>query len=441
MATRFTRLSVVSGDQQLDASLPAGRPLAEYLHTIPTLFNLPPTQPPTVWALSSPAHGTVSVEHSLDDAGVLDGDVLYLSPADAAALAPVVDDVIASVATTIDEKSPPWEGVARDTAVTCLLAGIALAALAGLAAIPDNILAGVLVLAGFVAVVALAALLRARGGIVLAWAALVAVPVGMVRLTGSLALDTAVSADIAVTMIGVALIGLLVHRRRALVIFGLLSAVFAALVCASRAIDVDVRLLAGWAAPVEVLALGVLPQLALSTSGLIGMVRQAEAGDPVERAAVTRRALAGWSFVEGATAALVLVAAATCGALIWFGRPAQVALGALLALIFALRSRGFTRARQVGLVLAVPVFAALVGVAVAPLRADIAGPGYRALSWALGAMIVGGLVAACGYLRLGEVMAARTSRLLDRVDMFAVLALVPLTLLAENVFSWLIRTL
>lgn len=441
MATRFTRLSVVSGDQQLDASLPAARPLGEYMHTIPTLFSLAPTQPPTVWALSSPSHGTVAVEHSLDDAGVLDGDVLYLSPADAAAQPPAVDDVITAAAVTIDEHAPAWDGSARNVTITCLLSGVVLAALAAVAAVPGNILAGVLLLAGFAVAVVLAAILRGRGGIVLGWAVLVAVPVAMFRLTRHVALDTAITAGCAATLSGVALIGLLVHRRRPLFIAGALGAIFAAALCATRAGDVDIGLLAGWAAPVEVLALGVLPQLALSTSGLIGMVRQAEEGDPVERAAVTRRVIAGWGFVEGATAAIALLAAVTAGALIWYGRPGQGALGGLLALIFALRSRGFTRARQVGFVLAVPIVALLVAVAAAPRWAGIHGPGYHALIWSLGSVLVGALVAVTGYLRMSEVMAARTSRLLDRLDMFAVLTLVPLTLLAQNVFSWLIRTL
>lgn len=441
MATRFTRLSVVSGDQQLDASLPAGRPVAEYMHTIPSMFGLAPTEPPTAWALSSPSYGPVGLDRTLDDVGVLDGDILYLGPAQDAAQPPAVDDVIAATATTIDESAPPWQGRARDVTVTCLLTVVVLAALAAVASAPADVVAGVVVLVGFGAAVVLATCLRSRGGVVLAWAALVAVPVALVRLTRSTAPDTAVPAALAATLVGVALIGLLVHRRRPLFVAGLLAAVLAAAFCATRVADIDVALLAGWATPVEVFALGVLPQLALATSGLIGLVRQAEEGDAVARAAVHRRVLAGWGLVEGTTAPLCLLAAGTAGALLWYGRPAQVALGGLLGLIFVLRSRGFTRARQVGFVLVVPVVALLVAVAATPRWAGLHGSGQRALVWAIGAVVVGLLVAAAGYLRLTEVMAARVSRLLDRIDLFAVLALVPLTLLAQNVFSWLVDRL
>ena len=47
------------------------------------------------------------------------------------------------------------------------------------------------------------------------------------------------------------------------------------------------------------------------------------------------------------------------------------------------------------------------------------------------------LVATAGYARLRDVGAARLTRVLDLLDALAVLALVPVVLLAQNVFGWL----
>jgi hypothetical protein len=54
-------------------------------------------------------------------------------------------------------------------------------------------------------------------------------------------------------------------------------------------------------------------------------------------------------------------------------------------------------------------------------------------------LLVVALVVGCaGYLRVGVVQAARLSRLFDRADGLALLAVVPTLLWAQNVFSWLI---
>lgn len=438
MSTRFTRLSVVADERQLDASLPAGRPIAEFLADLPRLLALPVTAPPTMWALSSPAHGSIPLERSLDEAGVVDGDVLYLSPAVDAAESPVVDDVIGAATSIVEEDGAPWDGPARAVVVTCLLAGVAAAATAALVFLPDATVSGTALLAAAVVAVAVATGLRARTGFILGWVAPPVAAGGMYRVLAGVDPDARSCAATAAGALAVAALGLAVHRNRALAIAGGTVAVVAGATSGALLAGVTARALAAWSCPALVLVLGVLPQVALFSSGLVGLVRRAEARDPVERAAVERAVRTGGAVVDGATAAVAVTGAAAAATLVYAGRPVQAGLGGLLALLFLLRSRGFTQARQVGLLLGVAVTAALAAAAALPDWLDVSSDAQRATYWALGAAVVGVLVATVGLVRTGEVAAARLSRVWDQLDLLAMLALVPLVLLAQGVFGWLI---
>jgi len=437
MATRFTRLSIVAGDRQLDASLPSSRPVAELIPELPLMFGLPHTTPPTVWALSTSRSGTLAGERTLADAGVLDGDVVYLSSAGAAAESPVVDDVLTALSTAVDDHARPWAGAARDWVITCLLAAIAVTLTAALAAVPNPRLSGALLLAAFAASTGGAVALRGRGGLVLGWAGLPAVPAGLFRLTDGSDLDVRLVAAVSAGLAGVAAVAYAARHARAVVVAGLLGGVLAAGAAGVLAAGADGSSIAAWASLGIVLALGVLPQLALVTSGLLGLVRQAEAGNPARREAVSRSLASGRATIDGAVAALGLVGSAAVGSLIWAGRPAQAWLGALVALIFLLRSRSVSQAPLVAFLLAVPVTALIATAASLPHWAHVHSSATRAAYWSLGTLAIAFLVALAGYTRLPEVTSARLSRLWDRVDLLAVLALVPIVLLAQNVLGWL----
>jgi type VII secretion integral membrane protein EccD len=436
MATRFTRLSVVADNQQLDASLPATRPIAEFLGQVPGMLGLPAGDEPTAWSLSSPSRGAIALDRSLDEAGVLDGEVLYLTPLTDSARPPTVEDVVATVSETVDSTARPWTGAARDTTITCLLAVVGLGLVAAAASAP-NVRTGAVLLVGLAAAgIAVATVLRRRGGVVLAWTvAPLALAVAFARI--SVGVDVRATAAVAGVACGVAAVGQALHRSWALAIAGVGVAVAAGSTAIALHAGAGSSALAAWAAPVEVLLIGLIPQLALATARLVPLVREAETAEPVSRRSVLERVGLGTAMVDGLSAVLAVVAGASSAVLIVAGKPAQAALGGLLGLIFLLRSRAFTPARPVGFLLAVPTIALMASAGALPYWLDITSPASRSASWTLALVVVAAVVAGCGYLRLGEVAAARLSQLLDRIDLLAVLALLPLTLLAQDVFGWL----
>lgn len=437
MVTRFTRLSIVAGDNQLDVSLPSSRPVAELLPELPMMFGLPRTTPPTVWALSIPRLGTLAGERSLADAGILDGDVLFLSETGAAAESPVVDDVLTAISAAVDDQGRPWAGAARDWVITCLLAAVGLALIAALAAIPNPRLSGALLLAASAATVGGAVALRGHGGLVLGWTGLASAPAALFQLTDRADLDVRFVAAAAAGLAGASAVAYAAGHARTVVVAGLASGGVVGAAAGVLAAGADGSSIAAWASIGMVIILGVLPQLALATSGLLGLVRRAEAGEPARREAVNRSLATSRATIDGTLAALGLVGCAGVGTLIWAGRPAQAWLGGLVALIFLLRSRSVSQALQVAFLLAVPVTALVATAAAIPHWAHVHSPAIRAAVWAVGTLGAAVLIAVAGYTRLPEVTSARLSRLWDRVDLVAVVALVPIVLLAQDIFRWL----
>lgn len=440
MATRFTRLSVVADQHQVDASLPASRPVAEFLSELSALFNLPTTNPPTTWTLSTPRHGVIATERSLDEAGVLDGDVLYLSRALAAAEAPVVDDVLTAVGDTVDSRARPWSGPHRDRVVTTLLAVAMLALIAVVATVPDPYVGGAILTIVFGTGAVLVRLLSSRGGQVLGWATLPAAVLGGFGLTAGAPTSVRLITAAAAGLVAVAIIAAVGWQNRALVIAGVTSGGLAAGVAVLLAAGVYGVSIAAWATPAFVLALGVLPQLALSASGLLRLVERCEQGQPTPRDEVNRAVRVGRSAVDGGVAAVALAGAVAAITLVWAGRPTQAALGVLLGILFLLRSRGFSHAHHVAALLIVPVVTLLTVATMAPSWAGLQDPTAAALR-IMAITLVAATVAGTGYLQVSEVTAARLSRLFDQLDLMAVIVVIPLVLLAQDVFGWLAQYL
>ncbi|MGI8591402.1 MAG: hypothetical protein ACR2M5_10510, partial [Nakamurella sp.] len=153
--------------------------------------------------------------------------------------------------------------------------------------------------------------------------------------------------------------------------------------------------------------------------------------EPVPRQAVVRAVRRGLSLAGGMVWAAVVAGAASCWALLTHtpvdGTPSQwvaPAVGALGGALFALRSRMFTRAAHVGPMLGVAVLG-LVGIAVrAPTWLSVGGAAGPLVTL-LVLLASGVLVAGSGLGTLREVAGARLQRALERLELVAVLALVP----------------
>jgi type VII secretion integral membrane protein EccD len=440
MTTRFTRLSVLAGDQQLDASLPAGRPIVEYFDDIPAMLGVTGTS--SGWTLSSPRHGALTLEDSLDEAGILDGEVLYLSPIVDAAEAPMVDDVITAVAAGVQRRGALWAGPARFVVGSVLLTGVGVVLTVALATVRNSPVAAALLLLLAGGAIAGASQLARASSRTVGWGVVpLALALGSYRLTDSAALDVRLVAAAAGALLGAAALGMLRPIRRALTIAGGTTALAAIGTALLLHAGVDGTAIAAWAAPGLVLLMAILPQAALTNSGLVAMIRQAEAGDSIVRTAIEQRIQRGTDLADGLAAMLGAAGVATATTLIGAGRAEQAALGGVVAAIFLMRSRGFTRAFQVGALLSVPTAAAVAVAWAGPgwLRIEAGAARSSAMIAALVVVAIG--VAITSYVRLPEVPAARLSRLWDRLDPLAVLALIPMTLLAQNVFGWVAHQL
>ncbi len=350
MGTRFTRVTVVGDQRQIDVSLPADAPLAEQLPMVLRLLSVPSSPVPVRWVLSTPELGPLARDRSLDEVGILDGMVLYLTEGAAAAPPPFVDDVESAAADTVAEVAPAWDAAPRRSGVAGLLALVLLAAqwVALGASSPVTWIGAAL--SGLLALV-IGALVAERGGL---WVALTAVPAAAIVVVTAVS-DGLTAADLLLAVAAAAfalLVVGLVRRAPGLVTGGAVAAVIALVgwVCLTAGLPADRA--AGLVLLVTVIAAGLAGQFALGGAGLVNLLVADERGQKVPRTAVVSSVLRGQSIATGVVWAAAGGAAVACWALLSAGGPGTgnwiaPAMGGLGGLLFLLRSRMFTRARQV----------------------------------------------------------------------------------------------
>lgn len=438
VGTRFTRVTVVgdaASGRQVDVSLPADVAIAEQVPVLLRLLSVPSPPTPVRWTLSTPEAGPVPRDRSLDDAGILDGTVLYLTPAAEAAQAPFVDDVERSAAAVVEDIAPVFEGSARRSGVGILAAIVLVAALlVALAGGP-----GAITWAGGAAV-AVFALLVGRmipesGGAV---AALAVVPAAAVLALGMMTAGRAglpgygIAVIAAASALGLAAAGA-VRRAPGWTAGGLTAAVLAGVAVPCLALRLPVDRAAGLGLLAAVVGIGLAGQVALGGAGLVDLMVADERGERVPREAVASAVRRGqtiatgvvWACAVGAAVAnAVLVLAPGSGTPAWAGR----VVGAVGGLIFLVRARMFTRARQVLPMLAAAVATAAVLAVAAPGWWSASGTLRAATTLALLALLMA-VVVGSGMASLAEVPRARMRRAFELLEILAVLALIPLLLM------------
>ena len=419
--------------RQVDVSLPADAPVAEQVPVLLRLLSVPNAAVPVRWTLSTPELGPLVRDRSLDDAGVLDGTVLFLTPAAEAAEAPFVDDVERSAAAEVENTAPPFTGSARRSGIGLLVAVVLVGALLVAVVSPAPVS---WTAASAVAVLALLVgrMIPETGGTV---ATLVAVPAAAGIAVGVL---DAVGADgptgpasvVTAAAVGLAAAGA-VRRYVGWIAGGLTAAVLAAigLVCGQLGMPAD-----RWAGLVllgAILAIGLAGQLALGGAGLIDLMVADEEGRRVPREAVSASVRRGQAIATGvvwagalaaATADAMLLVLPGSGTPAWIGR----VIGGVGGLIFALRARMFTRSRQVLPMLVAAVLTGTVAAIAAPGWWDVSDTVHATLTLALLALLVAVLVGT-GMASLAEVPRARLRRLFELLEVLTLLSLVPLLVL------------
>ena len=467
MGTRFTRVTVVGDGRQIDVSLPGDTPLAVQLPTVLRLLSVPTGPVPVRWRLAAPEFGAIDPARSLDQVGVLDGTVLHLTEAAAAPLPPYVDDVESAVADLVADSAPRWIGAARRSAVGTLLALVLLAALLLAVGSPASVS---WVSAALVAAVALVAgrVIRERGGWIcalvavpaLAWLA-VAIPAARSSMLGAGVVPpasfpsastpasraggpTAAAAGESLTLvlawhgfplalvvagaIATSIVGAV--RRAPGPAVGSLAVAGAgagALLCIRYGLPPDRT--AGLTLVSAVLLAGLAGQVALGRAGLVALMVADEQGQAVPRDVVHTAVRRGLSMTGGMLWAAAVLAAPACWVLLTVtpgndNRWAAPALGLLGGLIFSLRSRMFSRAQHVGTMLVPAVVVVIATTVAGPRWLGLTSPS-ASLSTVVLLLLIGLLGAASGLGSLREVAAARLQRNLERLELVAMLALVP----------------
>ncbi|MFI9644277.1 type VII secretion integral membrane protein EccD [Micromonospora sp. NPDC051925] len=437
MATRFTRVTVVAGGRSLDVSLPAARPLLEFVPQVCELLSLAP-EAAGRWKLSTVGAGGLDPLRSLDEAGIIDADTLYLTPPEQAPLPPLVDDVVDEVQATLDDDGSEWRDTVRMTGCAGL-AGVAVLTLTyALTTTPVLASAAAAMLFTVAALSVLAGrLLGATGGTLLIASAVPAwlvAGVAVARAAGwpEPAWRTAAALGVG---IGATLLALAGERWYGAASGGLAVAVLGGLGTALLAAGLDPQRTAAVGAIVVVFAVGVAPQFALSSAGLVDLLRRQEESQWVGRRLVVAAVRRGQSVLSGTVVGVALAATAACVVLLTGPAGVGALLGGVLGLVFALRSRVFTRLGQVLPMLVPPVVTATVLVIGAVRLAD-ADEVVTAWSTVVGVLAVAAVVLWAGRPRLDDVGAARLRQLFDLVEVAAVVSLAPLAIAVFGGFDW-----
>ncbi|MDO4631202.1 MAG: type VII secretion integral membrane protein EccD [Corynebacterium sp.] len=476
MSSVFVRLSVFWENQQLDVSLPAQRPVVDFIDEIIKLFQPTdeglekPGEAVTeafMWALSSPTYGHLNPNISLTESGVIDGQRLYLTHTTDTAQAPFVDDILSEVRTIIADNQWRWSSTVRSAGMYwCALALLGLLFLVALplvvtAAQPWTTPAWIGV--AIIGVVSLTGVLVAaqKPHDWLRWAGL-PVSVGAIAITWPLLAHLPTATRFVWTLVafcvGCAVTSVLAGRKKAqrAEIAGATAFIIVALILTGVgvALSFQVRLLAvaAWGAWAPVLMLLIAPTIALNATGLPTMLRRNDTGDPVERTRIHNTALRSEALSRGivwaATALSLLIIITLSGSPYWQqGIPAV-----LLALILMLRSHGFADARMITpLLIAGSVGVGISAAALVYFRQHrwdsqlITVPWWQDnpttawISWAVFAGIVFAsalIFISCNKLTLDELQEARVSKIISAIDALICLAFIPMILVAQGVYTY-----
>lgn len=488
-APAYTRLTVLAPRTRVDVALPADVPLGELVPMVLELVGEPGAgHRPLPWRLTGATGGPLHPAATLDELGVLDGELLRIGPDTTPPPPPVFDDPVDALAASAG-RTGRRGGPDTRAAVALVLACLAAAVVATLPAGPWA--AGAAALAGIAAIgaVAGAASLARRSAADEAdpdgrdgrgpgdpghgpWpddadedgrplpdgpgprrrdrpdlagtAALLAVP--LAAGAGAAAFPGPAQFLLAVAAAGVAAAaGQAVLRAVHPVLVGVVVAAVPVGLAAVGALRLGVAVgpLAAGIGAVALLAGPLLPRIALRLAGLPGPVVPADAGeltdaddgpDRLPPAELAARSELARGHLAGLVGGCAVLAAASVVPVAGLGGWVGPALGAVTVAVLGLRARGFADAapaRTLG------VCAVLAGVALAGSVALAAGPPGRLLVAVL-AVAGAGIAVAAG--RGGPPMSPVARRAVDMLESVLVASAVPLAIAATGLFA-LVRSL
>lgn len=425
----FSRVTLVGERRRADVVLPSEEPIGLLLPAVLHLVDDRVESPPRLRQLVTADGDVLRGEATLAAAEIPDGAVLTVARPHDAPPAPIVHDVTEETSDDLDVRAWRWGPGARRWTATAA-AAVALTAACPVAREALGSRAAVVVLA-------LAAIaLGAAGGLV---ARLAHEPLGTALTVGGSCVGVIAARFTAdahdwpgwarwgtaglVVAVFLALLGLTSALGRGGVIGGAFAAVVAVLWMAGAAAGLPPGRLAACATVIIVISVGVLPRLALVSSGLATLDDRRSAGTPVSRHDVADALAAAHRGLVIATVTVAAVAALTGVLLARAASAWTVPLALLLALVLLSRARVFPIALQV-----VALHAAAVMVLVNLLNAWLArsaGPPYGPLAVTAA---TASIPLAALALQPSEHLRVRLRRAVDRVEALAVVAVLPLAI-------------
>lgn len=446
-AVVLSRVTLVGERRRVELVLPAREPVGVLLPEIVRVLDERAGERPELRHLVTADGSALAHDSSLESAGVRDGAVLRLVRAGDGPPASVVDDVSAVASDDPGARAWRWGPESRR-----VVAGSAAVGWAGAGAVfarsayDASVVAGVLLLVAAVAAVAGALVGRGerQGGV----AGTLICSAGMLGVFGAAALADdqhwsgalyagALAAVGAVTLV---LLGLFTQLGRG----GLVGAGAVAVTVLGWEGVAALQSGAGTAgqqartgavlAVVSVVALGVLPRLALTASGLSGLDDRRAGGISVSRYQASAALAAAH---RGLVVATVIVAVSATVAAVWALRAPgvwTVLLAVVTAGVVALRARAFPLVAEVVVLLGGAAVVTVRLLAVWVERSGAAGPALVVLA-ALTALTLATLVA-----RPAERVRMRLRRAGDLLESAGVIALLPLLIGAFGVYERLLGT-
>ncbi|MFF4355930.1 type VII secretion integral membrane protein EccD [Streptomyces sp. NPDC001604] len=447
-AVVLSRVTLVGERRRVDLVLPAREPVGVLLPEILRVLGDRAGERPELRHLVTADGSALAPDCSLESAGVRDGAVLRLVQAGDAPSAPAVHGVSDEV--PVDLGGPAWQWGPESRRVVAGLATVGWAGAGGIFARSaydaSVVAAALLALAGVAAGVgALVGRGGRQGGVAgtLICTAGVLGALGAWTLAGDHGWPGAlhVGAPAAVGAVTLVLLGLCTRLGRAgSVGAGALAGTVlgweGVVALQSGAETAGQQARAGAVlAVVSVVALGVLPRLALTASGLSGLDDRRAGGVSVSRYQASA-ALA--TAHRGLVLATVTVAVSATVAAVWALRAPgvwTVLLAVVTAVVMALRARAFPLVAEVVALLGGAAVVAVRLLAVWVERSGAAGPALVVLA-GLAVLTLATLV-----VRPAEQVRVRLRRAGDLLESAGVIALLPLLIGAFGVYERLLDTI
>ena len=431
-APRYTRVTLAGTRRRIDVVVPCDETVGRLLPEVIRLTGEPPTSPPSLRHLAALDGTLLDADATLAGAGIRDGALLRLVGLADAPPPPVVHDVVEETADDLDRRNWRWGAGSRHGLAAAVLAvGCVLAMYLAAGA-----LHGPARTAALIAVPAVFLLIGAAAGRMLP------AQVGLALLLGGGAAGglavTELATGLGAVAVGLAIVaalftfavGLGTQYGSGPLIGGVTGLALVAGWTLAEGAGVASPLVAAGAAVVSIALLGLLPRLALVSSGLTALDDRRSRDVEVSRPDVTRALTAAHRGLALAAAAAALSAGAAGWVLVAHLTGWTESLAVLLAVALVLRARSFP---LVGPVLALAGAAASTGVALVCAE--------RAAVWPVTMIVVVVTVGAFAGLVLdpAEHVRARVRRLADRLELLVVVASVPVALGVSGLYSHLLK--